>query len=101
GRGWRGLDVELRDPEQVLALGQLAAQVLLSCLDLAPQLVAPGRGTVAPRLDEVLPAAAAADRERAGEGVVAGRLQWRRLEAALAGLAVEDAGAEDVVPVPD
>ena len=99
GRGERGLDVELRDPEQLLALGQLAAQVLLAGLDLAPQLVAPGRGAVAPRLDEVLPAAAAGDGERAGEDVVAGRLERRRLEAALAGLAVEDAGAEDVVPV--
>ena len=99
GRGERGLDVELRDPEQLLALGQRAAQVLLAGLDFASQLVAPGRGAVAPRLDEVLPAAAAGDGERAGEDVVAGRLERRRLEAALAGLAVEDAGAEDLVPI--
>jgi hypothetical protein len=64
-----------------------------------PQLVPPRRGAVAPRLDEVLPTAAARHLERAGEDVVADRLERRRLEAARAGLAIEDAGTEDVVPV--
>src|SRR5207247_5162584 len=101
GRGERRLDVELRDAEQPLAFGELAREVLLPGVDLAPQLVAPRGGTVAPRLHEVLPPAARRHRERAGEHVVAARLERSALEPALTGLAVENGRAEDVVAVAD
>src|SRR5581483_952371 len=68
------LHVELRDPEQLLALRELPRQVFLAGLDLPAKLVAPRRLPVAPRLDRVLPATAGGDLERAGEDVVADRL---------------------------
>src|SRR5581483_10549664 len=101
GRSEAGLDVELRNAEQQRTLGELARKVFLPGFDLAPQLVPPRRGAIAPRLDDVLPAAAARHLEGAGEEVVPDRLERRGLEAARARLAVEDAGAEDVVAVAD
>src|SRR5205823_3443610 len=83
-------DVERRDAEYVLALGELAREVLLAALDLAPELVAEARGTIDPRVDRVLPAAARAHLERAGEAVVAERLERLRRPAPLARLAVAE-----------
>src|SRR4029079_19285365 len=68
-------------------------------LDLAAQLVAPGGGAVAPRLDAELPAADRVDLERAGEEVVPQQLERRRTPALVAGALVEDLRAEDLVPV--
>jgi hypothetical protein len=78
GRGERRLDVEVLDPEQQRALGQLAVEVLLAGLDLSPELVAEGGGAVAPGLDQELPATRLGHLERAGEEVVPEQLERRR-----------------------
>src|SRR5581483_4855826 len=88
-------------PEQQRALGELARDVLLPGLDLAPKLVLERCDAVDPRLDPVTPAAAAVDGERAGPPVVAGRRERRLLPARSAGGLVAHRRAEQLVAVAD
>src|SRR5581483_115526 len=90
-----------RDPEQLLALCQLAREILLPRGDLALHLVAPARRAVVPRLDRELPAAALGHLERAGEAVVAERLERRQRSPPRARSAMADTRTEDLVPVTD
>src|SRR5262249_61974149 len=57
GRGETLLDRQLLHPEDCLALGELAREVLVPGLDLAAALVPPGRRTGAPPLHAELPPA--------------------------------------------
>src|SRR5439155_1716283 len=66
---------ELQHAEQLRALGELAGQVLLARLDLAPQLVLKRADAVDPRLDPEAPASATARVESAGPAAVAERLE--------------------------
>jgi hypothetical protein len=89
--------------EQQHALAELARQVVLAGLELAPQLVAPGGEDVGPRLDRELPAAGRVDDERAAPAhavdVRVERVQLRLAPLARAVALVEDDGAELVVAV--
>jgi len=87
------------------ALAELAGEVVLAAVDLAPELVPPGGEVVDPRLDRPRPAAAAVDGERADPGVAldvrVDVLERRLVPAAPArGLPADDR-AQDVVAVGD
>src|SRR5204863_4497559 len=85
--------------EQHRALGELAREILLPRLDLALQLVLPGRDTVGPGGDRERPAPAPVDLERAAPPVVAERTQRLLAPAPLARRPHPDRRAERVVAV--
>ena len=69
-------------PSSSVALGQLAREVRLARLDLAPQLVAPRRGAVASRPRRGTASGRSRHLERAEEEVVPEELERRRLASA-------------------
>ena len=89
--------------EQHDALAELAGEVVLAGLELAPQLVAPRGEHVRPGLDRPLPAARAVDHERAAPAhavvVRVERVQLGLGPLAVAGAAVQDDRAELLVAV--
>ena len=89
-------------PQQHDPLRQLPGEVGLAARELAPQLVAPGRELVGPRLDRVPPDAGTVDRERAGPADAAevgvGPAQLGLADVAV-GIGVTHDGAQQLVAV--
>src|SRR5262249_57761316 len=97
--GERGLDGEIVDADQHASFGELALQIGLAGVDLAPELVLERDCPVDPGLDPVAPRAGAFYRERSAPLVVAERREERLLPARRAGRLEPDRGTEHVVAV--